>query len=285
MSCRPDILVLDEPTTALDVTTQIEVLALLRSLIQRYNTAALYITHDLAVVAQIADRIMVLRHGKMVELGSAEEILEAPKQDYTQRLVSEREASISGEQAEHKMGEILLEVKTATAYYGKKLVLTDVDCYVRRGETLAIVGESGSGKSTLARIIAGLPPHSSGIISLAGQRLEASYKKRSREELRRIQLVYQLPDVALNPRQTVGEIIGRPMKFYFGMNEDQREIEVRRLLELIGLPSDFASRLPGALSGGKNSACASPGRWRQSRILSSAMKSLRRSTRWSRRKS
>ncbi len=144
MSCRPDILVLDEPTTALDVTTQIEVLALLRSLIQRYNTAALYITHDLAVVAQIADRIMVLRHGKMVELGSAEEILEAPKQDYTQRLVSEREASISGEQAEHKMGEILLEVKTATAYYGKKLVLTDVDCYVRRGETLAIVGESGS---------------------------------------------------------------------------------------------------------------------------------------------
>ncbi|RQP20769.1 MAG: ABC transporter ATP-binding protein, partial [Brucella intermedia] len=133
----------------------------------------------------------------------------------------------------------------------KKLVLTDVDCYVRRGETLAIVGESGSGKSTLARIIAGLPPHSSGIISLAGQRLEASYKKRSREELRRIQLVYQLPDVALNPRQTVGEIIGRPMKFYFGMNEDQREIEVRRLLELIGLPSDFASRLPGALSGGQ----------------------------------
>lgn len=112
MSCRPDILVLDEPTTALDVTTQIEVLALLRSLIQRYNTAALYITHDLAVVAQIADRIMVLRHGKMVELGSAEEILEAPKQDYTQRLVSERESSISGEQAEHKTGEILLEVKT-----------------------------------------------------------------------------------------------------------------------------------------------------------------------------
>ncbi|MBD7993551.1 ABC transporter ATP-binding protein [Ochrobactrum sp. Sa2BUA5] len=251
MSCRPDILVLDEPTTALDVTTQIEVLALLRSLIQRYNTAALYITHDLAVVAQIADRIMVLRHGKMVELGSAEQILEAPKQEYTQRLVSEREASISGEQAEHKTGDILLEVKNATAYYGKKLVLTDVGCYIRRGETLAVVGESGSGKSTLARVIAGLPPHSSGIITLAGQRLEANYKKRSREELRRIQLVYQLPDVALNPRQTVGEIIGRPMKFYFGMNEDQREIEVKRLLELIGLPADFADRLPGALSGGQ----------------------------------
>ncbi|MBB6486934.1 ABC transporter ATP-binding protein [Rhizobium lusitanum] len=251
MSCRPDILVLDEPTTALDVTTQIEVLALLRSLIQRYRTAALYITHDLAVVAQIADRIMVLRHGKMVELGSAEDVLEAPKQDYTRRLVAEREASIAGEQAELKTGDMLLEVKNATAYYGKKLVLSDVNCHVRRGETLAIVGESGSGKSTLARIIAGLPPHSSGIITLGGQRLPGSYKQRSREELRRIQLVYQLPDVALNPRQTVGEIIGRPMKFYFGMTEDQRKAEIARLLELIGLPTDFAGRLPGALSGGQ----------------------------------
>ncbi len=251
MSCRPDILVLDEPTTALDVTTQIEVLALLRSLIQRYGTAALYITHDLAVVAQIAGRIMVLRHGRMVESGSAEEVLEAPKEDYTRRLVAERKASISGEGADRAVGDILLEVKNATAYYGRKLVLKDISCQIRRGETLAVVGESGSGKSTLARIIAGLPPHSSGIVNLDGRRLEASYRKRSREELRRIQLVYQLPDVALNPRQTVGEIIGRPMKFYFGMNEDQREEEVRRLLDLIGLPADFAGRLPGALSGGQ----------------------------------
>jgi len=251
MSCRPDILVLDEPTTALDVTTQIEVLALLRSLIQRYNTAALYITHDLAVVAQLADRIMVLRHGKEVERGTAAEILEAPKEDYTRRLVQEREAHLGGTTVTHKTGEMLLEVRNATAYYGKKLVLSDVSCQLRRGETLAVVGESGSGKSTLARVIAGLPPHSSGIVSLDGRRLAAKYTQRTREELRRVQLVYQLPDVALNPRQTVGEIIGRPMTFYFGMAEDQRKLEVAKMLELIGLPADFAERLPGALSGGQ----------------------------------
>ena len=251
MSCRPDILVLDEPTTALDVTTQIEVLALLRSLIKRYNTAALYITHDLAVVAQIADSITVLRHGKQVEAGSAEQILEHPQEDYTRRLVSEREASIAGSGAHHKGGEVLLDVRDVTAYYGKKKVLTDVNCQLRKGETLAVVGESGSGKSTLARVIAGLPPHSSGVISLAGQRLADNYTKRSREELRRIQLVYQLPDVALNPRQTVGEIIGRPMSFYFGMNEEQRKAEVARILDLIGLSQDFAERLPKALSGGQ----------------------------------
>ncbi len=119
MSCRPDILVLDEPTTALDVTTQIEVLALLRSLIQRYDTAALYITHDLAVVAQIADRIMVLRNGRKVELGTAEEVLEAPKEDYTRKLVAEREASIIGDRSPHDAGTVLLEVKSAVAYYGE----------------------------------------------------------------------------------------------------------------------------------------------------------------------
>lgn len=251
MSCRPDILVLDEPTTALDVTTQIEVLALLRDLIQRYKTAALYITHDLAVVAQVADSITVLRHGKRVEEGSAERILEHPQEEYTKRLVSERETSMAGQGVHHESGEVLLDVRDVTAHYGRKNVLDNVHLTLRRGETLAIVGESGSGKSTLARVIAGLPPHSSGVISLAGHRLADSYKNRSREELRRIQLVYQLPDVALNPRQTIGDIIGRPMSFYFYMKEDQRVSEVGRLLDLVGLPRDFAERLPKALSGGQ----------------------------------
>jgi peptide/nickel transport system ATP-binding protein len=251
MSCRPDILVLDEPTTALDVTTQIEVLALLRQLIQRYQTAALYITHDLAVVAQIANRIMVLRHGKLVEEGTAEQVLEAPREDYTRSLVAERHGNLAGEIVRHEAGEVLLEVSNIRAYYGKTAVLDDISCQVRRGETLAVVGESGSGKSTLARAIAGLPPHASGMISMDGRRLERSYKNRTREELRRIQLVYQLPDVALNPRQSVGEIIGRPMEFYFGMQEVPRKAEVARLLDLIGLPQDFAERLPGALSGGQ----------------------------------
>lgn len=251
MSCRPDIIVLDEPTTALDVTTQIEVLALLRSLIQRYNTSALYITHDLAVVAQIANRIMVLRHGKLVEEGTAEQVLEAPREDYTRMLVAERRGNLVGEASDRQIGDVLLDVSGVHAYYGKTAVLDDISCTLRRGETLAVVGESGSGKSTLARAIAGLMPTSAGMIRFDGRRLDRSYKQRTREELRRIQLVYQLPDVALNPRQTVGEIIGRPMKFYFGMYDVPKAKEVARLLDLIGLPQDFASRLPGALSGGQ----------------------------------
>lgn len=251
MSCRPDILVLDEPTTALDVTTQIEVLALLRNLIQRYETAALYITHDLAVVAQVADSIMVLRGGNKVEAGTAEQILDHPQEEYTRRLVSEREMSMSGQSVHTRRGDVLLEARDVNAYYGRKKVLDNIQLTLSRGETLAVVGESGSGKSTLARVIAGLPPHSSDVVSLAGQRLASSYTKRSREELRRIQLVYQLPDVALNPRQTVGEIVGRPTSFYFGTNGHERTSQVGRLLELVGLPQDFSERLPQALSGGQ----------------------------------
>lgn len=149
-------------------------------------------------------------------------------------------------------------------------MLDNVHCEIRKGETLAVVGESGSGKSTLARDIAGLPPQSSGVISLAGHRLADKYSGRSSEDLRRIQLVYQLPDVALNPRHTVGEIIGRPMSFYFGMNEDERASEVNRLLDLIGLPREFAERLPKALSGGRSSACVSHAHLPQDPILSSA---------------
>lgn len=251
MACRPDILVLDEPTTALDVTTQIELLALLRRLIHRYRTAGLYITHDLAVVAQVADRIMVLRHGRMVEAGSAAEVLEAPKEDYTRRLVHERAASLSGAGGHHHNPELLLEVSGVSAGYRAVSVLGDISCRLNRGETLAVVGESGSGKSTLARVVAGLLPPSAGTVSFAGRRLAGSYRARSRDELRRIQLVYQLPDVALNPRQTVGEIIGRPLAFYFGLKGAERTREVERLLTEIGLPADFAGRLPGALSGGQ----------------------------------
>jgi peptide/nickel transport system ATP-binding protein len=251
MSCRPDILVLDEPTTALDVTTQIEVLALLRRLIQRYDTAALYISHDLAVVAQIADRIQVLRHGKAVELGSTAAVLEAPREDYTRRLVGERQASLSGAPRRHEGGEVLLTVDGISAAYHHVPVLSDVSLSLRRGETLAVVGESGSGKSTLARVITGLLPPVAGTVRLGGQVLPPGYTGRNRDLLRRVQLVYQLPDVALNPRQKVGEAIGRPLAFYFGLKGHEVKSEVGRLLGLIGLDADFADRLPGALSGGQ----------------------------------
>lgn len=252
MSCKPDVLVLDEPTTALDVTTQIEVLALLKKLIREYRMAALYITHDLAVVAQVADRIMVLRHGQMVELGATDQILHHPSQSYTSALVAERSAS-------EQMGAVstidrtnpVLSVDGVDASYGTVPVLYNVSMSVARGETVAVVGESGSGKSSLARVVAGLLPAKTGMVKLHGEVLAPSYKDRSREDLRKIQLIYQLPDVALNPRQTLGEIIGRPVQFYFGKSKAEADKRVSELLALVDLPENYAARYSTALSGGQ----------------------------------
>lgn len=251
MACKPDILVLDEPTTALDVTTQIEVLALLRNLIRSEGTAALYITHDLAVIAQVADRLMVLQHGKEVETGLTAQILDAPQKEYTRKLVSERHKSLMSADVDHEASDMLLEVRGLSAGYSRQMVLQDVSLTLRRGETLAIVGESGSGKSTLARVVAGLLAPRAGTVAFNGKEIAGDYRKRSPDELRRIQLIYQLPDVALNPNQTVAEAIGRPMRHFFGTRGRERRAEIDRMLELTGLSPDLADRLPGALSGGQ----------------------------------
>ncbi len=253
MSCRPDILILDEPTTALDVTTQIEVLILLKSLIHQYNTAAIYITHDLAVVAQVADRIKVLRHGKEVEEGLTSQILHNAKQDYTARLVAVRGAAASERAAQGtvKPEETVLCIKDCHAYYGTFHVVKGVSLDVKRGETVAVVGESGSGKSTLARIVTGLLPPKSGDILFQGKALPRSLKERSKELKQRIQLVYQIPDVAINPRQSLMEIIGRPVEFYFGSNRKAVEERARELMNLVELPLEFLTRRPGQLSGGQ----------------------------------
>jgi len=252
MSCRPDILVLDEPTTALDVTTQIEVLALLKKLIRDFNTAALYITHDLAVVAQVADRIMVLRHGKMVEMGETSQILLSPKMDYTRALVAERKSAdkLSVIYSE-KSDKPALEATNVTGIYGTFTAVKNVSVSVSRGETVAVVGESGSGKSSLARLIVGLLPRTTGDVRLHGETLAPALKDRNRDILRKVQLIYQQPDVALNPRQTIGEIIGRPVAFYFNRSPEQVKARVAELLRLVGLPEDYADRLSTALSGGQ----------------------------------
>jgi peptide/nickel transport system ATP-binding protein len=253
MSCRPDILVLDEPTTALDVTTQIEVLILLKSLIHQYHTAAIYITHDLAVVAQVADRIKVLRHGKEVEEGLTSQILHNAKQDYTARLVAVRGAAASERAAQGtvKAEETVLSINDCHAYYGTFHVVKGVSLDVKRGETVAVVGESGSGKSTLARIVTGLLPPKSGEIIFQGKALPRSLKERSKELKRRIQLVYQIPDVAINPRQSLMEIVGRPVQFYFGAGRKEVEERARELMNLVELPLEFLTRRPGQLSGGQ----------------------------------
>jgi peptide/nickel transport system ATP-binding protein len=248
MTCRPDLIIFDEPTTALDVTTQVEVLAAIRDIVEQFNTAAIYITHDLAVVAQMADRIKVLRYGKSVEEAPTREMLANPREDYTKSLWSVRKL---GKQ-EQPGGEPILQIKNVTAAYGNAVrVLNDVTVTVPRGRTVAVVGESGSGKSTLARVITGLLPPIQGQIIFNGKALPPALKDRDQDTLRRIQMIYQMPDTALNPRQTVYEIIGRPIEFYRGLTGAKKEARIVELLKLIEMDEGYVDRLPGELSGGQ----------------------------------
>ncbi|WP_417626127.1 ABC transporter ATP-binding protein [Pararhodobacter aggregans] len=247
---KPDLVIFDEPTTALDVTTQIDVLAAIKTAIAETGVAALYITHDLAVVAQVSDEIMVLRHGKTVEHGTVQQIIEAPREAYTQALISVR--SIDHQQKQ-PTPEPLLRVEGVSARYGAmaKDVLSDVSVELHPGQTLALVGESGSGKSTMARVITGLLPPRKGTITFDGKPLPPALKQRSRDELRELQMIYQMADVAMNPRQTVATIIGRPLEFYFGLRGRKRDERVQELLDAIELGKGFADRYPAELSGGQ----------------------------------
>ncbi len=251
---KPDLLVFDEPTTALDVTTQVEVLASFKKLIRDHGTAALYISHDLAVVAQIADRIMVLRHGKMVEEGPSTQILQQPRMDYTRMLVAERAAAeASSFVTPHaEVDKPILSTRDVIASYRSgPRVIDSVSIDLMRGDTLAVVGESGSGKSTLARVIVGLLPRQAGDVLFAGESLPPRLESRNRDQHRRIQMIYQMPDVALNPRQTLLEIIGRPVAFYFGKGRRAVRERVEELMRQIDLPPEFITRRPGELSGGQ----------------------------------
>jgi peptide/nickel transport system ATP-binding protein len=253
MACTPDIIIFDEPTTALDVTTQIEVLAAIKKITREFNTAALYITHDLAVVAQIADRIMVLRYGELVEENDAREMIADPKEDYTRALLSVRTLTEDKDLAESEK-DIILDVKGVSASYTRKesdLVLQDIDLKIRRGRTVALVGESGSGKSTLARVITGLLPPLKGEVVYEGKALPPALKSRTREMLRLAQMIYQMPDTALNPRHKIRMVLGRPLTFYFGMRGKERDDRVYELLEQIELPKKYADRFPNELSGGE----------------------------------
>lgn len=246
---KPDLVIFDEPTTALDVTTQIDVLAAIKEAIRDTHVAALYITHDLAVVAQVADDIMVLRHGRMVEYGPTAQVIHAPVQDYTKALVSVR----SLEHEEKPPAAPVLKVENVTARYRGTTfdVLKNINVDLAPGQTLAVVGESGSGKSTLARAITGLLPPSQGRISFAGRQLSRELKGRTKDDLREIQMIYQMADTAMNPRQTVGTIIGRPLEFYFGLRGKARDKRVQELLDQIEMSKGFAERYPAELSGGQ----------------------------------
>lgn len=253
LSCRPDLIIFDEPTTALDVTTQIEVLSTIRGIVRDFNTAAIYITHDLAVVAQMADNIMVLRYGELVEENETREMLAAPREDYTKSLWAVR-SFVKDTENLHIDSKPLIEVDNITARYGKSSVdvLKDVSFNIHRGETVAVVGESGSGKSTAARVITGLLRPRSGRIVIDDEVMPPDYRNRSRDQLRHVQMIYQMADTALNPRQTIRDIIGRPLNFYLGLTGDARNRRIRELLSMIELEPDvFIDRLPSELSGGQ----------------------------------
>jgi len=260
---EPDLLVLDEPTTALDVTTQIEVLKAFKSVIKDEGAAAIYVTHDLAVVAQIADHIVVLYNGEIKEAGPVDVIINQPKHPYTKRLMAAikplPEAGQSeGSSDDHMRDVPALEVKDIDAGYGrnadgspKVMVLKDVNVSIERGKTVGIIGESGCGKSTLARVFAGLLPPMEGEILLDGERLAPDLRQRSRDELQKIQFVYQMADTALNPRHRIRDILGRPVEFYSGLRGKAKQDRINELLEMVELPLVFADRYPHELSGGQ----------------------------------
>ncbi len=260
---KPDLLILDEPTTALDVTTQIEVLKAFKSVIRQEGSAAIYVTHDLSVVAQIADHIVVLYAGDVQEHGTADQVINRPTHDYTRRLMAAvRPPPAAGQGDEssdaHRRDAPALEVRDVTAGYGKRRngapalkVLRDVNVAVQRGHTVGVIGESGCGKSTLARVMSGLLPASEGEVLLDGDALPPSLRQRDRSELQKVQFVFQMADTALNPRQRIDHILGRPLEFYLGLKGEAKRKRIGELLHMVELPQEFAGRYPEELSGGQ----------------------------------
>ncbi|MEM1386650.1 MAG: ABC transporter ATP-binding protein [Pseudomonadota bacterium] len=253
MSCRPDLIIFDEPTTALDVTTQIEVLAAIRDIVDQFQTAAIYITHDLAVVAQMADTIKVLLRGEEVEEAPTETMLDDPQEDYTKSLWAVRSFQRPQINRPTDGSPPVISVRNVdAAYTGGVKVLDDVSFDVYPGMTVAVVGESGSGKSTTARVITGLLPPSKGEVHFKGEPLPPNYKNRTRDQLRQAQMIYQMADTALNPKVRISEIIGRPAEFYSGLTGSKLKQRVDELLDLIELePAQFYNRYPPELSGGQ----------------------------------
>ena len=253
MSCRPDLIIFDEPTTALDVTTQIEVLVAIREIVEQFQTAAIYITHDLAVVAQMADRVKVLLRGDEVEEADTRTMLDAPTEEYTKSLWAVRSFQRPQKPLAKKSAVPVISLRGVTAAYANgEPVVRDVSFDIHEGRTVAVVGESGSGKSTTARCITGLLPPMTGEIAFENNVLPADYRKRSIDQLRQVQMIYQMADTALNPRKRIGEIIGRPVEFYLGLKGAEKRRRVEELLELIEMdPKDYINRLPSELSGGQ----------------------------------
>jgi peptide/nickel transport system ATP-binding protein len=258
----PAVVVFDEPTTALDVTTQIEVLAAFKKVVRELGTTAVYVSHDLAVVAQMADRIVVLNGGAVKENGAVAQVLDAPVDDYTRQLLAATRRPEAVLETPPDLGDQvppLLEIRGLSAGYGRidrsgapaVRVLDDVSLSIPRGSTLGVIGESGSGKTTLARVVAGLVDRSGGEVLFDGKPLPAQLSRRTPEQYRQIQIVFQNADTALNPSHTIADILGRPLAFYHHLRGAAAKKRTLELLDLVKLPAALATRTPAGLSGGQ----------------------------------
>ena len=255
----PEVVILDEPTTALDVTTQVEVLRAFRRVVRERQVTAVYVSHDLAVVAQMADHILVLRDGCMREVGATERLLMAPQNEYTKSLLAAACPAPRVSAANAENADVLLRVQGLSAGYGTRnpegkpaiMILEGIDLELRRGQAIGVIGESGSGKTTLARAVAGLLPPSAGTMEFHGRELTPALAQRTRDELRRIQIVFQSADTALNPSHTIERILARPLQFYKGLKGPALRRRIDELLDLVKLPRTLADRLPSGLSGGQ----------------------------------
>ncbi len=261
---EPKLLIADEPTTALDVTTQKQILSLIRDLQRDHGTAVLFITHDMGVVAEIADRVVVMRKGKVVETGALDAILRAPTMEYTRNLLASVPSLIPRTARPASSEPVVLETNSLGKVYRQRSMFGEarevaaaqnVTLTLRKGRTLGIVGESGSGKSTVARCIVRLIDPTSGEVRLAGQDISTLSRPALRPHRKRIQIVFQDPYRSLNPRVTVGETIAEGPVNY-GVPHAEAIKRAGELLELVDLPADAISRYPHQFSGGQRQRIA-----------------------------
>ena len=270
LACEPDLMVLDEPTTGLDVTVQAQIISLLKSLRHTRGLSMVYVTHDLPLLRQIADRLGVMQRGVMVEAGDAEEVFQRPRHPYARDLLAAvpqfQSADIPSSAAARTPA--LISAKALTIAYGARrglfgigrfkgtVVVRGLSLSIDRDETLALIGESGSGKSTIARALCGLVPPVEGTIQYQGRLLAARLEKRSADERREIQYIFQNPDASLNPRMRVKEILSRPLDVFFGQRGRQIRPKLEQAIGDVRLDLAYLERFPNELSGGERQRVA-----------------------------